>query len=289
LLGVAVYRFTQRLPWPQPFRLRFLVAHTAAALLYGAAWIALASVVMSLVNRRIEILVGPGPVAFLVLGVWLYLIVAGVAYAAAATARAAAAEAEAARARLQAMRSQLHPHFVFNALHTVIQLIPSHPSAAAEAAESLAHVLRTSIEEDRDLVPLRDEWAFVERYVAIERLRFGDRLRVHAGIAPDAVPALLPSFALQTLVENAVRHGAGPRPEPTDLTISAGIAGGALRVVVTDTGAGADAARLAGGSGSGLRRLRSRLDALCPGSSLVLEGGPRGVTATLVVPQDEAP
>ena len=107
------------------------------------------------------------------------------------------------------------------------------------AAEQLAGLLRGAIEEDRDLVPVSEEWAFVERYLDIERIRFGDRLRVHVRLSEDARSALLPVVVLQKLVENAVRHGAAPRVEPTDIAIAGSVANGMLTLVVRDSGGGA--------------------------------------------------
>lgn len=286
LLGLMVFRFTRRLPWPRPFRIRFLVIHVLAALTYGATWIASLSVVSSLARWQMVIMIGPGLLPFLVLGIWLYAMVAGVSYATEATGRAARAEAEAARAQLEALRAQLHPHFVFNALHSVVQLIPEEPERAAQAAEEVGHLLRATIEEDRDLVEVRDEWAFVQRYVNLERLRFGDRLRIQADIPDAAALAVLPSFALQTLVENAIRHGAEPGVEPTTVVIGASVEGGDLVLTVTDDGVGASQERLDSGDGSGLTRLRARLQVLYGDAArLTLVGGTDGVKATLCIPQ----
>lgn len=288
LLGLLVLRFTRRLPWPRPFRPSFLAMHVAAALVYALAWIVSLSLVQSVLLGAVAIVLGPGFLPLLVLGVWLYAMVAGVSYAAEANERAALAEAEAARAQLEALRAQLHPHFVFNALHTVVQLVPEDPARAAQAAEEVAHLLRATIEEDRDLVTLADEWAFVQRYVSLERLRFGDRLRVEADVGGDASGAVVPSFALQTLVENAIRHGAAPRAEPTTVSIRASTDGRVLTLVVQDDGAGAPQARLDQGTGSGLARLRARLQALYgEAAALSVVAGERGVTATLSVPQTE--
>src|SRR3954469_8653114 len=130
-------------------------------------------------RRHLVITVGgAGLGAFVVMGIWLYTSIATVAYVTAATARAAYAETMAARTQLAALRAQLNPHFLFNALHSVVQLIPRDPARAASAAEEVAGLLRATIEEHRDVVTLEEELAFVRRYLGVERMRFGDRLVV---------------------------------------------------------------------------------------------------------------
>ena len=286
LLGLAVQRLTERYPWPRPMRVSFVAIHIGLAAGYALAWLVLNSAVESALHRHLAIAIGPGIGPFMIAGVLLYLMVAGVSYTAIATDRVARAEANAARAQLAALRSQLNPHFLFNVLHTVVQLIPREPARAAQAAEQLAGLLRVAMEEDRDLVPLSEEWSFVEKYLDIERIRFGDRLRVRTELSEEARGALIPVFALQTLVENAVRHGASPRVEATDVSITGSAAGGVLTLVVHDTGAGAIASQLDSGGGTGIRRLRDRL-AVLYGARAGLSfatATPGGFTATLAIP-----
>jgi len=285
VLGLLVFRLTLRLPWPRPLRVSFVGIHCAAATAYSLTWFAFNSVVESAFRGAPVIVVGYGLGPYLVLGVWLYVMIAGVSYSAQAADRAALAEASAAKAQLAALRSQLNPHFLFNALHTVVQLMPREPQRAAQTAEELAGLLRETIEEDRDVVTLARELAFVERYLGLERLRFGDRLRVSVNVAENARGATVPSFAVQTLVENAVRHAAAPRVEPTDIHVDASVSGGALVVTVRDTGGGAPPAT--NGSGTGLKRLRERLAVLYGGAAR-LDAGPTagGFAATLTIPQE---
>jgi LytS/YehU family sensor histidine kinase len=120
-------------------------------------------------------------------------------------------------------------------------------------------VLRALLGERRDLISLGEEWAFVQRYLAIERIRFGDRLNVHADVQETARACLLPSFALQTLVENAVSHGAAPCIDATRVTIFASLVDAGILIRVADDGAGADVKAVEQGAGTGLRRLRERL------------------------------
>jgi hypothetical protein len=258
-LGVVIYKLLARLPWPHPFRLRFVAIHVLGAVGYATVWYALICLIDSVVIGHFTLMIGPGFPMFLFTGIWLYFIVAGVTYANLAAQRTAQMQAHAARMQLDTLRAQLHPHFLFNALHAVVQLIPMDPRGATRAAEQLAAALRTMLEERRDLISLAEEWAFVERYLAIERIRFGERLEVHVQINESARAASLPSFALQTLVENAVRHGAAPRVEPTRVTISAALAGAMLTIKVADNGTGADLGSVEHGTGTGLRRLRERL------------------------------
>jgi signal transduction histidine kinase len=286
-LGFVIYKLLARLPWPHPFRLRFVATHIIAALVYATIWYVLICLIDSLVLGRFTFMIGPGFATFLFAGIWLYFIVAAVAYANFAAQRTAQMQAHAARMQLDTLRTQLHPHFLFNALHAVVQLIPNDPRGATRAAEQLAAALRTMLEERRDLISLAEEWAFVERYLAIERIRFGERLDVHARIDDPARAALLPSFALQTLVENAVRHGAAPRIEPTRVTISAALIDSALSIKVTDDGAGADVHAIEHGTGTGLRRLRERLRWLYGGRARldVVSAAGGGFAAELSVPQ----
>jgi LytS/YehU family sensor histidine kinase len=188
---------------------------------------------------------------------------------------------------LAALRAQVHPHFLFNALHTVVQLIAIDPARATEAAELVADLLRTTLEEQRDEVTLGDEWRFVSRYLAIERIRFGDRLVVRSKVSADLLDEHVPAFALQTLVENAVRHGAAPRVAPTEIAVTAVGTATELTLSVRDTGDGASDGLTMAGAGTGLARLRERLTVLY-GSAARLSAGPAaegGFEAVLVVPR----
>jgi len=291
VLGLVVHRFTARLPWPHPMRLGFIAKHALAAMVYAIAWVAANSLVESLLAHRLVLVLGPGLATYLVTGIWFYVMIAGVAYAQRAAARHAQLEALQARSQLAALRAQLHPHFLFNALHTVVQLIPLDPDRATRAAEQLAALLRASFDNPRELVTLREEWSVVQLYLDIEAIRFGERLVVDADFTPEALAATLPSFALQTLVENAVRHGAVPRVPATTLRVRAQMDGDELRVSVEDDGMGAEPAALEAG-GTGLRRLRERLTGLYGASAaLDLRTAPgQGLRAELRLPapQDEA-
>jgi hypothetical protein len=277
LLGVGVHR-------------RFVATHLLAAGIFSVSWVALNSLIESSLRWQLVVTLGPGLVPYLITGVWMYVMVAGVAYASRAAERSAQMATLEARTQLAALRSQLHPHFLFNALHTVVQLIPMDPKAAVRSAELLSEALRIAIEEQRDQVPLSDEWAFVQRYMAIESLRFGERLHLHVAIDNAALICFLPSFALQTLVENAVRHAAAPRVEPTELKVRASVSHQVLLLSVEDDGVGANTQEIQQSAGTGLRRLRERL-AWLYGNEARLElsnVGTGGFSAALSIPQTKA-
>jgi len=286
LLAFGVQRFAERYPWPSRVTLGFVATHIVAAVVFSMAWNLLNSLVETVVQHRIVIAVGLGIPSTVTMGMWLYVMIAGIAYTTISAERAARAEADAARAQLAALRSQIHPHFLFNALHTVMHLIPREPKRAAEATEQLAGLLRVAVEEDRDVVSLDEELRFVQRYWDIELVRFGDRLRGAQDVSPDARAAQVPAFAVQTMVENAIRHAVTPRIEPTSVDLSAAVRDGVLEVVVRDSGGGAVPTET---NGTGLKRLRERLHVLYRGrASLDTRADKRGVVATLRVPQSPA-
>jgi two-component system LytT family sensor kinase len=289
-IAFVIWWIVQHVPWPRSFRFRFVLTHLAAWVALAFSWCVASNALIAVagVGTSAALLHQLGD--YLFIGAFLYMFVAGPAYAGAASARAAQAEATLARAeavatgtQLAALRAQLHPHFLFNALHTVVQLIPVEPAKAAEAAEMVAGLLRTSIGEQRDEVLLDDEWRFVSRYLAVEQIRFGDRLQIRGEIPPDLLDERVPSFALQTLVENAVQHGATPRVAPTEIVVSAARGPNALTLAVRNTGDARPPTNGAG-SGTGLTRLRERLAVLYGGAATLTtrplaEGGYEAVLA----------
>ena len=289
VLGLLVYRLVRRFPWPRSFELRFVALHTVAAAVFTLSFFVLNSLIESVARGQFVIVIGVSLGSYLVFGVWLYIMIAGVVYANDATARAAQLEAIAARSQLAVLRAQVNPHFLFNALHSVVHLIPRDPARAARAAEQVASLLRSALEEKRDLVPLDEELGFVRRYLDLERLRFGDRLTVTEHVDDRALDFLVPVFSVQTLVENAVRHGAAPRVGPTTIDLSAQANNGTLAVRVRDDGEGVDREAVDASIGTGLRRLRERLAVLYDrGARLDFDSSPgRGSVASLSRPAVE--
>ena len=199
---------------------------------------------------------------------------------------AAALEVALARAQQAALTATMQPHFLFNTLQAVAELVHRDPEAADRAIVQLSALLRRLIDDGRQEVPLADEIAFTRDYLAIEQMRFGDRLEVRWDVAPALLDVLVPRLSVQPLVENALRHGLWPTGRPGRLTIAAHRTDDAtLTVAVTDDGGGLRASS-APSSGHGLRTIRARLDNLYgPRGRLVvadLPGG--GARAELVVP-----
>ena len=193
-------------------------------------------------------------------------------------------------ARVRALEMQLRPHFLFNALHTITALVRrGDPQRAVRTIVQLGDLLRAVLRSDAQVVPLRDELELVERYLAIEAARFGDRLTVEVAVEGDAASALVPRLILQPLVENAVRHGIEPWPGPGSVTVKAARRGDALLVEVVDTGRGPAAVARAGGVG--LENTRGRLRHLYGDrqrlSLLASPGG--GAVVRVELPWREAP
>lgn len=203
------------------------------------------------------------------------------------TLRAARLETQLALAQFQALRAQLHPHFLFNALNAISALIQNDAARADRMLARLSELLRLAIDTAATPeVRLIDEIEFVKRYLEIEQMRFGDRLDVSIDVAADTYDALVPNMVLQPLVENAVRHGVAPSPQPGRVDISAAREGSRLAIVVRDTGAGipASAPNEARG-GIGLRTTRERLSQLYGSAQeLALVNVPGGFETRVVLP-----
>jgi signal transduction histidine kinase len=167
-------------------------------------------------------------------------------------------------AQLQSLQRQLQPHFLFNTLNTISALMHRDVEAADAMIARLSDLLRISLQSvGVQEVTLKEELDFLSKYLEIEQTRFRDRLRVVFDVAPDTFDALVPNLILQPLVENAIKHGIGPRPAPGTITIRARRVGTMLELVVQDNGVGLSAARLSDfNRGIGLSNTRSRLDHL---------------------------
>ena len=176
--------------------------------------------------------------------------------------RASELEKSLAQAKLQTLQMQLNPHFLFNTLHSISSLMHKDVEAADRMIMRLGDMLRAALESsDTQEVTLRDELGFLERYLEIEKIRFGDRLTVKMEIAPDTLEAQVPNLILQPLVENAIRHGIEPHARPGRIELRAHRQADTLRLDVWDNGDGVKnhaPARV----GVGLSNTRARLQEL---------------------------
>jgi two-component sensor histidine kinase len=192
------------------------------------------------------------------------------------------------QAQLQALRMQLHPHFLFNTLHSITALVHEDPEMAERTIARLSELLRqflatSTIHE----VPLSEELRILDLYLEIERARFEDRLRVSYDIPAELREAMVPNLVLQPLVENSIRHGVGRRSEPGWIRISAERLTDMLVLLITDNGAGfAEDSSRPLQLGMGLGITRGRLESLYgQQQSLVVRNLPMGgVEARITLP-----
>jgi two-component system LytT family sensor kinase len=168
-----------------------------------------------------------------------------------------------ARAELQALRAQISPHFLYNALAAVASFIHTQPDEARELLSEFAEFTRYAFRRQTPFVTLADELRYVEKYLRLEQARFGERLEIRLDVAPEVLPAVLPVLSLQPLVENAVRHGVERRGHGRVEIVGRDL-GAEVELRVTDDGVGMDAeagaAAVEGrGSGIGLANVQARI------------------------------
>lgn len=253
-----------------PARLwRVLSIHAAAAALWSVGFLLCWQLLAELLALLPALSALPGEIAaaegaLIGVGALFYLLVATFHYVLAeleqrrtADEREAVLALAAQRAELSALRAQVHPHFLFNSLNTVSALIGYDTVKAREACLLLAQYLRGTLGgQERALVSLREEWSLCERYLAVEALRLGERLRVEVTLEESAQTCEIPSLLLQPLVENAVTHGIAPLDEPQPLRVHAQRRGERL-IVEIENGLAPAVRRRAGGLG--LANVRARL------------------------------
>ena len=298
LLAFIALQLTRRIPWGRVATWRFLLFHAAG----GAAFMLLSAAGFAIehaIEQRLTTGAWGSPPGLELLA-WkglgssfVYATVCGIGNAVAQARRAARAEVLRAEAQLAALRARLNPHFILNLLHTLMGLVTREPAAAEAALERLGDVLRYTLRvqsEGLDEVLLREEWEFVDRYLSLERLRLGERLRARLEVEGDLLDAVVPAFSLQPLVENAVRHAIAPRAGGGSVAVSARRNGSSLVLAVEDDGAMADAVVgpdvSSRGSGIGLRLIRERLAALYGGGARLETGRSAlgGFRAAVILP-----
>jgi len=194
------------------------------------------------------------------------------------------------QARMDALISQINPHFLFNTLNTVSSLTRFDPDTARAVLLKLSNILRRRLKAQVHFTPLKQELEFIDDYLDIEVVRFGrDKLQVRKEIDPDALDMVVPSMLLQPLVENAIRHGIGPKIEGGTITLRAKRGNGRLLVEVSDDGVGIPVERQSEvlDSGIGIRNVHERLKVLYGQDfSFQIDSGPgKGTAIRLEIPE----
>ncbi len=193
-------------------------------------------------------------------------------------------------AKVEALKSQINPHFLFNTLASVSSLIRSQPETARQVIQKLSGLLRKLMSNQQQFVTLREELAAIDEYLDIEVIRFGTRLAVRKVIAPDTLDIIVPSLLLQPLVENCIKHGFARKVGPGTITLRSWHNDGTAVIEVADDGLGISQERLAHAlsSGIGLSNVNERLRVLYGTSGrLVLTGSPgKGACARVEIPLD---
>ena len=299
-----VFVLARRFPFRRGAFAKNLPVHLLAALLLCVVWAG-----AGLLFRAALHLQPMAPTPLQALGGWslttlpfgiaVYFAVLGVEHATYYFAEAREREVAAARlssqlaeARLGALRSQLHPHFLFNSLNAITVLVRDQDTrTASRMLEQLGDILRQVLQADpAHEAPLAEEIGFLERYLAIEQVRFSDRLRTVFRIPPELARAAVPSFVLQPLVENALVHGLARRTEGGTLTIAARRDGNDLVLEVTNDGPALESQAPGARTGLGLANTRERLATMYgPRGALTLADLPGGgVVTTVRLPYHEA-
>jgi two-component system, LytTR family, sensor kinase len=207
----------------------------------------------------------------------------------------AAQEERLAQAELRALRAQISPHFIYNALAAVANSIHTRPEEARELLTEFAEFTRYAFRGNRSYVTLADELHYVEKYLRLEQARFGPRLDVRVSVAPEVLTAVVPVLSLQPLVENAVRHGVESAAGPCHVEILGADLDADVELTVRDHGAGmtAEAARAAlegRGAGIGLANVQARLQSTFgPEYGLEVESEPgEGTAVRMLIPKFRA-
>src|ERR1039458_22512 len=195
-------------------------------------------------------------------------------------------------ARLAALTSQINPHFLFNTLNSVSSLIRTNPNQARVMVAKLSAVLRRLLRKHETFSTLRDELSFIEDYLAIEVVRFGDKLRFEQDVAEDTLDMLVPSMLLQPLVENCIKHGLRSKVEGGTIRIRAYRTGSKLHLLVEDDGVGIPEDKLATllERGIGVNNVHERLKVLFGGEyRMWIDGEPgKGARIQIEVPELES-
>ena len=195
-------------------------------------------------------------------------------------------------ARLTALTNQINPHFLFNTLNSIASLIRLNPNEARGTIYRLSSILRRLLRKVEPLSPLRDELAFIEDYLTIEMVRFGDKLRFEKEVDPATLDRLVPSMLLQPIVENSIKHGLAGKIDGGRIIIRSHVENGRLHIVVEDDGVGIPPERLEKlfSLGIGVSNVNERLKVLYGGGyHMTVDSRPGAGTRTEIeIPEQEA-
>lgn len=272
-LSPFVVLLVRRLPIEARPAPRFAI-HIAASLIFSFVHVCIQFTLFSLIvgthnlffngfREALEVALNNYP-----FGVVAYWVVVAIVYASSyyerygqEQIRASQLQAELAEAQLSALRMQLQPHFLFNALHSLNDLVVTEPRAATRMIARLGDFLRMTLQNTGvQRVPLKRELEFLDAYLEIEHIRFPDRLTVSVKASPAVLNAEVPNLLLQPLVENAVRHGFSSQVGPGRIEVTADARGEVLRITVRDHGPGIrDGKKSLPGQGMGLAITQGRL------------------------------
>lgn len=283
LLGWGAWRLLTRRPQTHDPTLA-IATHVIGAIAFSIVWTIPLTALVYLIRRDgAGAFLSGGAVWQLVWGVVIYCVLL---LAARAQQRLKEQQLAAADAELHALRAQLDPHFLFNTLHSLTQLAREDPIATQDALQRFGEMMRYVLSSGRVSgadVSLEEEIGFVRDYLALERLRLGDRLRVVERFEPDTLELAVPPLLLQPLVENAVRHGVSQRREGAVVQLSAAIEHDRLMFSVSDDGNGVDAASMRQSKGLGLKAVARQLRAhFGDEAEMTIETSPRaGFTVEL--------
>jgi LytS/YehU family sensor histidine kinase len=298
-LTPIAYVLARRFPLKQENRIRNLGIHFLGSLLLCFGWATL-GIILGIVMSRYPAQkdLGRSYVSWLLTSlpwsVFMYFTVLGCVYAFSyyqevreRETREARLAAQLSEAKLGALRMQLHPHFLFNSLNAITVLVRDQKTReASDMLELLSRLLRQVLQREHgELIPLRQELQFIEEYLGIEQVRFSDRLSVRWEVDEVVRDALVPSFVLQPLVENAVRHGIAKRAVYGVIEVMAHREGRAVILTFRDNGPG----YLPGSpEGVGLTNTRARLEALYgTDAELKIESDSEGTVAIIRLPFEE--
>lgn len=282
LLTPLIVAFDRRLPFTYKQVPRRAAAHLLASLFFTSVYIYVFFILQAAVGvevwgtLRFSVLLRHGAFGWFVWSGLIYWMIVGAIYAVryyesfvTSELRLERVERSFSEARLNALRMQLDPHFLFNALNTISSHVERDPKLTRRMIEHLGDLLRMSLEsKDRKEIPLAEEVAFLEHYLEIQKIRFGSNLRVDIDVAPEVRHAMVPAMILQPLVENAIRHGISRRVSGGSVSVSADRVDGHLAIAVLDDGVGLPPGwSLEVSAGLGLAVTRQRIEGLHPGGS----------------------